>query len=601
MTQVRILPENLANRIAAGEVVERPASVVKELLENSIDAGAERIEVILQDGGKKLIEVCDDGAGMSQEDVVLAVQRFATSKIAQGSDLDAIATLGFRGEALPSIGAVCQMKITTRRHDDVEGTALLMEGGEVSDLRAVGCPPGTTVQVANLFYNTPARRKFLATTATERGHCVDWVSRLALAHPEIAFQVTHNEAVLLSTPGSGDLESVLAAVYGSDTVRQLVPVNLEIDGLCIHGYISTPRVTRATRRHQLFFVNHRFVRSRMLSHALTEAYGMLLPQQKQPVAVIIIEIDPGRVDPNVHPTKIEVRFSNPGEMHNLVQQAVENALAEAGLRSLPSTQAQPRAGSGLPAGRFAPADFQQGGRVKRLRVNPFFDQVDEREDGLDVHATPATGAGPAPAKTTTEAPDTEERQLTMMGQVSATYMIVEYGDDLLIVDQHRAAERVIFDRLVAQPRRLTRQLLAVPVTLELAPEQMAAIEDHCELLAEMGFQIEPFGGSSYILRSVPAQLTESNPGEVVEAIIADLSAWQSSSKMADLREELLASISCHAAVKAGQRLTEEEMRKLVVELLETETPAVCPHGDPIIVSMPADEINRKFHRDARGD
>jgi len=582
-------------------VVERPASVVKELLENSIDAEASRIQTVLADGGKKLIEVRDDGAGMSQEDVVVAVQRFATSKIAQGSDLDAIATLGFRGEALPSIGAVAQMKITTRRHDEAEGTALLMEGGEVSDLRAVGCPPGTTVQVANLFYNTPARRKFLATTATERGHCVDWVSRLALAHPEIAFQVTHNEAVLLSTSGSGDLQSVLAAVYGSNTARQLVPVNLDSDALHIHGYISTPRVTRATRRHQLFFVNHRFVRSRMLSHALTEAYGMLLPQQKQPVAVIMVDMDPGRVDPNVHPTKIEVRFSNPGEMHNLVQQAVENALAEAGLRSLPSTQDQPCEGPGLPAGRFAPADFQQSGRVKRLRVNPFFDQVDEREDGLGVHATPEALAGPAPAKTTAEETDTEERQLSVLGQVSATYLVVQYGDDLLLVDQHRAAERVIYDRLVAQPRRLSRQLLAVPMTLELGPEQVAAAEDHRELLAEMGFEIEPFGGSSYILRSVPVQLTESSPGAVVEAILADLAAWQSSSKMVSLREEMLASISCHAAIKAGQRLSEEEMRKLISDLLASETPAICPHGDPVIVSMPADEINRKFHRDARSD
>jgi len=495
MSQIRILPENLANRIAAGEVVERPASVVKELLENSIDAEASRIEVILREGGKKLIEVRDDGAGMSQEDVVVAVQRFATSKIAQDSDLDAIATLGFRGEALPSIGAVCQMKITTRRHDEAEGTALLMEGGEVSDLRAVGCPPGTTVQVANLFYNTPARRKFLATTATERGHCVDWVSRLALAHPEIAFQVTHDEAVLLSTPGSGDLASVLAAVYGSNTARQLVPVNLESEGLRIYGHISTPQVTRATRRHQLFFVNRRFVRSRMLSHALTEAYGMLLPQQKQPVAVIMIEIDPGRVDPNVHPTKIEVRFSNPGEVHNLVQHTVENALSEAGLRSLPSTQTRPGEGTGLPAGRLAPVDFQQSSRVKRLRVNPFFDQIDEREDGLDIHAAPAAVAGPAPPKTAAEETDTEGRQLNILGQVSATYLVVGYGNDLLLVDQHRAAERVIFDRLVTQPRRLTRQLLAVPVTLELSPEQAAAADDHRELLAEMGFEVEPFGGS----------------------------------------------------------------------------------------------------------
>jgi len=380
-----------------------------------------------------------------------------------------------------------------------------------------------------------------------------------------------------------------------------VPVNLESDDLHIHGYTSTPRVTRANRRHQLFFVNRRFVRSRMLSHALTEAYGMLLPQQKQPVAVIVIDMDPGRVDPNVHPTKIEVRFANRGEMHNLVQQAVEQALAEAGLRSLPSKQDQPREGPELPAGRFAPADFQQSGRVKRLRVNPFFDQVDEREDGLGVHATPATVAGPAPVKTAAEEPDTDEQQLNILGQVSATYLVVQYGNDLLLVDQHRAAERVIFDRLVAQPRRLSRQLLAVPMTLELGPEQVAAAEDHRELLAEMGFEVEPFGGNSYILRSVPTQLTESSPGAVVEAILADLTAWQSSSKIVSLREEVLASISCHAAVKAGQRLSDEEMHKLVAELLDSETPAVCPHGDPVIISMQAEEINRKFGRDARSD
>jgi len=598
MAEIRILPESLANRIAAGEVVERPASVVKELVENSLDAGARRVEVVLRDGGKKLIEVRDDGAGMTQEDAVLAVQRFATSKITEADDLDAINTMGFRGEALPSIGAVSQTKITTRRHDEAEGTALLIEGGEITDLRVVGCAPGTTVQVANLFYNTPARRKFLGTTATERGHCLDWCSRLALARPEVAYQVTHNDAVALNTPGARDLRSVLAVVYGSQTARQLLPVDLQVRGLRISGFVSAPQVTRATRRHQLFFVNRRFVRSRMLSHALTEAYGMLLPAGKQPVAVVSLEIDPSQVDPNVHPTKIEVRFSNQGEIHSLVQQAVEAALAEAGYRSL-TQPAPPRAAreAELPTGRFAPPGFDELGQVKRLRVNPLFDQVDERDEGLEVHAAPAglaEAAAPQAADEGARALAAEEP--TVLGQLSATYIVVQHGKDLLLVDQHRAAERVIFERLIAQPRRIARQLLAVPVTLELAPEEAAAVEDYRELLGEMGFELEQFGGGSYILRSVPAQLTHGNPQEIMQGIIAELAEWQSSSEMMDRREAMLATVSCHAAVKAGQRLSAEEMQQLVADLLQTQTPATCPHGDPVIVTMDAGQISRKFHR-----
>lgn len=597
MAEIQVLPESLANRIAAGEVVERPASVVKELIENSLDAQAERIEVLLRDGGKKLIEVRDDGAGMSQQNLARAVQRFATSKIAQDSDLSAITTMGFRGEALPSIGAVCQMKITTRRPADSEGSALLMEGGEVTDLRAVGCAPGTTVQVANLFYNTPARRKFLATSATERGHCMDWVSRMALAYPEVAFQATHNDTVLLSTPGAGDLRSVLAVVFGSNTARHFLPLDLEGDRLYIHGFISSPQATRATRRHQLFFVNRRFIRSRMLSHALTEAYGMLLPSGKQPISVICLEIDPYQVDPNVHPTKIEVRFSNSGEIHNLVQQAVEAGLAEGGYRTPSTPTAQYSERSGLPTGRLKPPSAQRTAQIKRLRVNPFFDQVDQREEGLEVHTTPTDLAMQPSATAEQEADQASEiGEATVLGQLDATYVLVEQARDLLLVDQHRAAERVIFERLLAQPRRLARQLLAVPVTLELAPDEAAAVEDHQELLGEMGFALEPFGGDSFLLRSVPAQLTDTNPQEVVGGIIAELSEWQQTGEMASRRESMLATISCHAAIKAGQRLSREEMEKLVSDLWQTQTPAVCPHGDPIIIAMEAGQIARKFHR-----
>jgi DNA mismatch repair protein MutL len=398
MPTIHVLPENLANRIAAGEVVERPASIVKELVENALDAGASRIEVRLQDGGKRLIQVIDDGGGMVAEDLVLAVQRFATSKLTDAESLEAIATLGFRGEALPSIGAVAKLKITSRPPAQEAATALLVEGGEITALQEVGAAPGTTVTVANLFYNTPARLKFLATSATERGHCVDWVTRLALAYPGVSFRVLHNEAALLDTRGTGDLREVLAAVFGADVARDLLPVELSIPGLRISGFTSTPRVLRATRAQQFLFVNRRYVRSRSLGHALTSAYGMLLPAGRQPLSVLSYDLAPAEVDPNVHPTKIEVRFARPGEVYTLTEQAVAEALAAAGYRSL--DQRHGRTGVSpppfLPAGRLEIPDLDRRGRVERLRVNPFFEDVDERDAGLEVHADPDGGV-PAPA------------------------------------------------------------------------------------------------------------------------------------------------------------------------------------------------------------
>ena len=595
MDRIHILPDKLANRIAAGEVVERPASVVKELVENSIDADASRIEVTLREGGKKFIEVSDDGVGMSEEDLVLAVQRFATSKISSEDDLEAIVSLGFRGEALPSIAAVSQLKITTRPSEATEGVALLIAGGEVSDLRAVGCPAGTTVQVANLFYNTPARRKFLATSATERGHCLDWIYRLALAYPEIAFQVTHNEAVLFTSPGAGDMGSVLSSVYGSNTARHFLPVSLEAEGLRIHGFVSGPQVTRATRRHQFFFVNRRFVRSRMLSHALNEGYGMLLPTGKQPLSVICLEIDPRQVDPNVHPTKIEVRFKASGEIHSLLQQAVAAALATGGYRSLTEQPTPERESRGplLPAGRLQPAEPADRGHIHRLRINPFFDEVDERDAGIEVHAEP-TGLAPPLQKDEGEPLSTDT---VVLGQLSGKYILVQQGEDLLLIDQHRAAERVIFERLQAQRQRLARQLLVVPLTLELTAGQAAALQQHQELLEEAGFELEPFGGNSYVVRSVPAQLGQRDPQVVLDGLISDLAQWGATDSLDSQREQLLASLACHSAVKAGEHLSQQEMRQLVADLMQTEAPAICPHGDPVIISISGADLDRKFERD----
>ena len=593
MGSIRILSEQMANRIAAGEVVERPASVVKELVENALDACATRIEVTLEQGGTKLIRVADDGCGMDAEDAALSVQRFATSKLAGPEDLERIITMGFRGEALPSIASVAQMRITTRPHEAAEGTIITVEGGEITDARTTGCPPGTTIEVANLFYNTPARRKFLRTTATERGHCTDWIAWLAMARPDVAIKVTHDGTVLLAAPGRGDLRAVVSEVYGSNVARQMVPVEMDTGAVRISGLVSRPELTRSSRKHQTFIVNHRYVRSMSLGHGLGEAYGILLPPGKHPLCVLHIEAPPELVDPNVHPTKIEVRFRNQAEMHNLLQQAVEEALEREGIRPgggrrpiMPEQQ----------AGRWAGPDAATKMQARRLRVNPFAQRVDERDDGLGVHEDePATAAVFQPREGEEADALTPEHRLEPLGQVAATYIACRAGQDLLLVDQHRAAERVIADRLCAGEGEVRRQMLVLPITLELTDAERAAVEEHREHLNELGFQVEPFGGNDFIVRAVPATLVGANVEQALGEIIEELLEWGPAER-AQARERLVATVACHAAIKAGQALTDREVSDLIRALNASPTPAICPHGDPIIVSMSRSELDRRFGR-----
>ena len=601
MPTIRVLPENLANRIAAGEVVERPASVVKELVENAIDAGASRIEVELREGGRRLIRVVDDGCGMAAEDLLMAVQRFATSKIAEADDLDRILTMGFRGEALPSIGAVAQLRLTSRPHDASEGATLTVEGGRVDGPSAAGCPPGTTIEVSNIFYNTPARLKFLATTATERGHCLEWVQHLALARPDIAFKVVHDGQTLFTAAGHGDLLSVLAGIYGSGAAREFLPVEATTESLRLRGYISGPKLTRATRTHQFFFVNHRFVRSRQLSHALGEAYGLLLPGGKNPLCAVHFQLAPEEVDPNVHPTKIEIRFRNQARVHQAFGAACAEALAAAGLRSLTpgvgvvSPPFREGAGGGTPF--TADPEQRQRLRAQRLRINPFADAIDQRDDGLEVFTPPE----PEESKP----PGTQQRlmdeplpllQPEVLGQMDNKYLVARLGRDLLLVDQHRAAERVLLHALEHAEGAVARQLLAVPLTLDLSAQEAAAVETHAEELLALGFELEPFGPSAVLLRSVPAALT-GQPYEVaVRDLIEDLANWQTPASIEKRRQQLLAMVACHTAIKKGTSLSPDEMRNLVRDLLQTNAPAVCPHGDPIIVSMTGEQLDRRFRR-----
>lgn len=598
MPHIHVLSEELANRIAAGEVVERPASVVKELVENSLDAGARRIEVDLADGGRKLIRVRDDGCGMSADDAVLAVQRFATSKIEDAGDLEAIATMGFRGEALPSIGAVSHLRILTREPDNPEGCEVLVRGGAPPEVRPAGCPAGTTVEVADLFFNTPARLKFLATSTRERGHCADWVTRLALAHPQVAFKLSHEGDVLFNVSGAGDLRSVLAAAYGSAAAREFLPVEAEAEGLCVHGLISGPKLLRATREHQMFFVNRRFVRSRAMGHALNEAYGLLLPAGRHPLCALHLTVDPRRVDPNVHPTKIEVRFLRGGAVHEVVQRAAEQALADAGFRSLSQRPrhvppADDPQAEGLRAGRFAPPDFDVMRRARRLRINPFEDRTDERDDGLEVYSEPTSR--PAPDAAAPPLPvDLAADRIEVLGQLGNRYLVARWTEGLLLIDQHRAAERVFLERLGAGT--LARQLLAVPETLELTPGETAAARDNRALLADMGYDLEDFGGDALLVRSVPAALAETAPVEVLRNVIAELAEWDTPTALDRRREHARISAACHAAAKAGRRMNMPEMQRLVDDLMQSTAPAVCPHGDPIIVSFSLERLDREFKR-----
>ncbi|MGI5819727.1 MAG: DNA mismatch repair endonuclease MutL [Armatimonadota bacterium] len=596
MPRIRILDEQMANRIAAGEVVERPASVVKELVENALDAGASRIEVTLEQGGTRLIRVTDDGCGMDTEDAALALQRFATSKVAEPEDLDSIATMGFRGEAMPSIASVSQMRVITRPHDADEGTMITIEGGEITDARTTGCPPGTTIEVANLFFNTPARRKYLRTTATERGHCTDWIAWLAIARPDVAMKVTHEGTVLLAFPGRGDLRSVISEIHGSNVARQMLPVDMDTGAVRIHGLVSRPELSRTSRRNQVFIVNRRYVRSSSLGHALREAFGILLPGGRHPLCALHLDVPAELVDPNVHPTKIEVRFRNQQEMHNLTQQAVEEALEEAGMRPGRLSDGRPGLAPDR-AGRWKGPGFEQQARARRLRVNPFGESVDERDDGLEVHADqPSTEAAFERGRQAQpqDAFGLEDR-LEALGQVAATYIACRAGHDLLLVDQHRAAERVIADEIARHEGQVQRQMLVLPMTLELTGAELAAVEEHRARLDELGFQLEPFGGSDYICRSVPASLVDGNAEEALRAIIEELAEWGRSDQ-GDAREKLVATVACHAAIKSGQALTDREVHELIEALNASPTPAICPHGDPIIITIGREELDRKFGR-----
>lgn len=606
---IRQLPDTLINQIAAGEVIERPASVVKELVENAIDAGARRIDIDLEDGGVRLIRVRDDGGGIAPEDLALAVQRHATSKIASLDDLESVATLGFRGEALPSIASVSRFSIASRRDDDDHGMALPVDGGRVGEPAPKQQATGTTVEVRDLFFNVPARRKFLRAERTELGHIEEWLRQLALARPDVELRVSHNGKPLRRYKGDGDAlfsGERLSETLGEEFLAHALQVDhaapLSTDSgstLRLRGWIAQPAYSRASADQQYLYVNGRAVRDRSVAHAVKQAYADVLFHGRQPAYVLFLEVDPRRVDVNVHPAKHEVRFRDSRPIHDFVYRTLHAALAE--------TRAGIAAGVADSAMPATPADFPQyaangGGMPQWNRPMPQTGlglRVDDARAAYTALYAPAS-SHPQPA--VRPLPEAVEGEVPPLGyaiaQLHGIYILSESVDGLIVVDMHAAHERIGYEKLKTAHDNtgLRMQPLLVPQTVAVSEREAETAEREAELLDTLGFEITRSGLQSLTLRGVPALLADGETEALLRDVIADLVEHGESRRVAAARDELLATMACHGAVRANRRLSIPEMNALLREMEATERSGQCNHGRPTWAHFTLGEIDRWFLR-----
>ncbi len=601
---VRLLDDNTSNQIAAGEVVERPSSVVKELVENAMDAGATRIDVNIEDGGRGLIVVRDNGCGMSPVDAVLSVQRHATSKITTADDLLEITTFGFRGEALPSIASVSDFSLTTKRHADEVGTQLVIQHGNVTFTGPAACPDGTEVRVASLFSTVPARLKFLKSNQTELNHVSDFLQRLVLSRPDVAVTLTHDGQTILQFAGTGDVAASLGAVLGRDAVKDMVPLTCETPGLKVRGWVSKPSVTKATRAGQYFFVNNRAVRSRVLQVAFDRAFRKLVEGDRHPLTVIFIEIDPRYVDVNVHPAKSEVRFTRDGDIFAVIARAVEDALLTGGL--IPEVNVTPS----MPQ----PVIYSRPSTPPRTTMSNFADVFAELPsrplDGLFEQPSASDAVHPSgDASAQGTGPNAyigfdgyAISRLRVIGQSRNTYIVAETDDAILLIDQHVAHERVLYEQFMngAAAEKdtwgIVAQNLVIPATLPVSPVEREAAVKYRDVLLRAGFDIDVFGTDTVVVRSVPATVIEKPYLGMISSILDDLAHTQGSRRLDLPNEAALIMASCRLAVKKGDPLTMDEMVKLLADLAGMKNPFTCPHGRPILLALPHREMDRKFHR-----
>jgi DNA mismatch repair protein MutL len=592
---IRALPDLLVNQIAAGEVVERPAAALKELIENSLDAGATQIDVDIAGGGVKRLRVADDGAGIEREDLPLAVARHATSKIAVPSDLEAIGTLGFRGEALASIAAVSRFSLASRAKAKPHAWRLQVEGGTLQPVMPAALASGTTVTIEELFFNTPARRKFLRTEPTEWAHCEEAFRRLALAHADTGFTLQHNgRAQQRLLPGGR--RARVEALLGAGFVGNAAIVDAEAGGVRLQGYAVRPAYATQANGAQYLFVNGRFVRDRVLGHALREAYRDVLHHDRAPSFALWLTLDPRRVDVNVHPQKTEVRFRDSGAIHQFVRHAVERALATTAREQpavsaaeklgLAAAQSPPLAPDRSLAGdvALAPARVQSGLPLAAAEPSPFYARLfGAREAQAARPALPPTG---------------DEHPLGFaLAQLHGVYVLAQNRDGLVLVDMHAAHERVVYERLKATlGARVPVQPLLVPATFAADALEVAAAEEHADALQRLGFEIAPLGPGTLAVRGLPAPLADADPAALAHAVLLDLREFGGSEALASHAEELLATMACHAAVRAHRNLTLAEMNALLREMEVTERAGQCNHGRPTWYQLTLADLDRLFMR-----
>lgn len=619
MAQINMLDSGTIDKIAAGEVVERPASVVKELVENAVDAGADAVTVEIREGGIALIRVTDNGCGIEASQVRKAFLRHATSKIQQAEDLQHINSLGFRGEALSSICAVSKVELITKTADSLTGIRYLCEGAAETGFSEVGAPDGTTILVRNLFYNTPARRKFLKQPQTEGSYIAELMEHIALSRPDVSFKLLVNGQVRFHTSGNGNLKEVIYRIYGRKVSENLTELSYEREGLRISGYLGKPVLNRSNRNFENYFINGRYIKSSLLAKAIEEGYSPYLMQHKFPFTVLHFQLDAELLDVNVHPTKMDVRFTEADRIFDRVAEAVTETLQSREM--IPEVlleeqggKAEPSAGFAPPARASVPEPFEQV-RAKQFRVMEEMKYEAEQPRLRDTVSNPVWSRKEEsdPVQIPESTPEKQPEQLTLfeerllaeknreeyriLGQIFDTYWLIAFRDKLFIIDQHAAHEKVKYERLIRHYREkdIVCQNLNPPIVVTLTAGEEQSLKEYGEVFARLGFQVEYFGGSDYTLRGVPADLYGCSEKALFLEVLDELSEGPVYRNLTVV-EEKLASMACKAAVKGNNRLSEAEMEALIDELLTLENPYHCPHGRPTIISMSKYEIEKKFKR-----
>lgn len=635
MNKIKVLPDNLANQIAAGEVVERPASVVKELVENSLDAGASRVQIDIELGGRRLMQVADDGDGMSRDDAILAFERHATSKISTLDDLGRIGTLGFRGEALASIASVAKVELVTKTEADEVATKVLVEGGRLVDVKDVARDRGTTITVRDLFFNTPARRKFMRSEATENYHLTSIVTHYALAHPEIAFALTNNGRDVIRVSPAKDLRERAFQIFGGGLLESLLPVDGGREFVAkVNGFVSAPRERRTTRDSQYFFVNNRFVRDKIIASGLVEGYRSVLPHGVYPVAFLFIEMPLEEIDVNVHPAKTEVRFRRGEAVKDVIAEAVRATLMKAGVTGDAPTRTfelEPlRVVEPLPESQIEQQNIElrlvaehpepTAESFSQVAASAGFDAQSPRlldevatalrsEDRVIEQSLPASIArqsyiemppvnSAAKFAKSVKLDSISSSKIQPLGQMHDSFIVAVDDEGLLLIDQHVAHERILFDkyRRNETDRAVESQNLLLPETIDLSPaqgESFALIENELE---QLGFGVMKLSGRTIAIKSIPTDLPAADVRNLFAEILDTIDAEKKGAPKTTLRDDIAASLACKAAIKINMKLTDEKMRWLIDKLLVTSSPTTCPHGRPVILRLTMKDIERGFHR-----